>query len=100
MNKNKNVSSDISEMSEYISKMTPDEAKKFLRKVMGPPRRTLEGQERENVWLMIMLQDEPDESSNNQHSITEVYKINQREYRVHYFDGEDPIIEEVLNDEV
>lgn len=85
-------------MSEFVNKMTPEEATAWIRKVMGPPRRTLEGQERENVWLMIMLQDEPDESSNNQHSITEVYRINQKEYHVHYFSGEQPEIEEILND--
>jgi len=85
-------------MSEYVSKMTREEARAFIRKIMGPPRKTLEGQERENVWLMIMLQEEPDQVSNNQHSITEVYKINQREYHVHYFPNEDPIIEEMLDD--
>ncbi len=100
MNRNRNESSDISEMSEYLSKMTQDEAKKFLRRVMGPPKKTLEGQERENVWLMILLQEQPVEATNNQHSITEVYNINQRIYHVHYFDGEDPIIEEVLNDDM
>jgi hypothetical protein len=85
-------------MSEYVSKMTREEAQAFIRKIMGPTRKTLEGQERENVWLMIMLQEEPDQVSNNQHSITEVYKINQREYHVHYFPNEDPIIEEMLDD--
>ena len=85
-------------MSEYVSNMTPEQARAWIRKVMGPPRRTLEGQERENVWLMIMLQDEPDSSSNNQHSITEVYKINQKVYHVHYFSGEEPEIEEILNE--
>ena len=84
---------------EYFSNMTPEQARAFIRKVMGPPRRTLEGQERENVWLMILMKDEPDRSSNNQHSITEVYKINQREYHVHYFPGEEPLIEEILDDE-
>lgn len=87
-------------MSEYVSKMTREEARAFIRKIMGPPRKTLEGQERENVWLMIMLQEEPDQVSNNQHSITEVYKINQREYHVHYFPNEDPIIEEMLDDDM
>lgn len=84
---------------EFFDNMSKEEAKAFLRKVMGPPTRTLEGQERENVWLMILMQEEPTECSNNQHSITEVYKINQREYHVHYFSGEEPIIEEVLNDD-
>ena len=79
--------------------MTPEEARAWIRKVMGPSRRTLERQERENVWLMILMQDEPDSFSNNQHSITEVYKINQREYHVHYFSKEEPIIEEIMQDD-
>ncbi len=80
--------------------MTPDEARVFLRKVMGPPSRTLEGQEKEKIWLMILLQDEPDECTNNQRTITEVYKINQKEYHVTYFDKDDFEIEEMLKDEV
>jgi hypothetical protein len=82
-----------------VLNMTPEEAQAFIRKVMGPPRRTLEGQERDNVWLMIQMQDEPDEFSNNQHSISEVYRFNQREYHVHYFSNEDPFIEEIMNDD-
>lgn len=80
--------------------MTPEEARAFLRKVMGPPSRRLEGQEKENVWLMILLQDEPDECTNNQRTITEVYKINQKEYHVTYFDKDDFEIKEMLEDEV
>jgi hypothetical protein len=80
--------------------MTPEEARAFIRKVMGPPSRRLEGQEKENVWLMILLQDEPDECTNNQRTITEVYKINQKEYRVTYFDKDEFEIEEMLEDEV
>ena len=85
-------------MNNYISNMTPEEAKIFLRKVMGPPKRTLEGTERESIWLMIQLRGEPDEFSNNQRSITEVYKFNQREYHVHYGIEDSPIIEEILNE--
>jgi hypothetical protein len=85
-------------MSEYVSNMSPEEARAFIRKVMGPSRVRLEGQDRENIWLMIQLQGNPDEVSNNQHSITEVYKFNQREYHVHYGIEDNPIIEEILND--
>ena len=84
--------------SSNILAMTPEEAQAFIRKIMGPPRRVLEGKELEHVWLMIQLRDEPDEFSNNQRSICEVYKMNQREYHVHYFEGE-TIVEEILNDE-
>jgi hypothetical protein len=85
---------------DFLNKLTPEEIKAFLRKVTGPPRRTLEGSEKENVWLMILLQDEPDECTNNQRTITEIYKINQKEYHVTYFDKDDFEIEEMLEDEV
>ena len=84
--------------SSNILKMTPEESKAFIRRVMGPPKRVLEGKELEHVWLMIQLRDEPDEWSNNQHSISEVYRMNQKEYHVHYFEDE-TIVEEILNDE-
>jgi hypothetical protein len=90
---------DWNAIREEHANFTPEEARAWIRSVMGPPRRTLEGQERENVWLMILMQEEPDEFSNNQHSITEVYKINQREYHVHYFSQEEPVIEEILEDD-
>ena len=80
--------------------MSPEEAKAFLRKVMGPNRKRLEGQERENVWLMILMQEEPTSSSNNQRSITEVYIFNQREYHVTYMIEDEPIIEEILPDDI
>ncbi len=86
-------------MNDFINSMSPEELKAFLRKVMGPPRRTLEGQEKENVWLMIQLIDEPTSASNNQRTITEVYHLNQKEYRVTYFDGDDFEIDEMLPDD-
>ena len=76
--------------------MTPEEAKAWIRKVMGPPRRTLEGQEKDNVWLMIQLIDEPTSCSNNQQTITEVYHLNQKEYHVTYFNGDYFEIDEML----
>lgn len=81
------------------AEMTPAEARAWIRKVMGPPRRTLEGQEKDNVWLMIQLIDEPTSASNNQHTITEVYHLNQKEYRVTYFDGDEFEIDEMLPDD-
>lgn len=86
-------------MNDFINSMSPEELKVLLRKVMGPPRRTLEGQEKENVWLMIQLIDEPTSTSNNQRTITEVYHLNQKEYRVTYFDGDDFEIDEMLPDD-
>jgi hypothetical protein len=88
-------------MSEFVDKLMKDpvKLKKFLRDVMGPPRRTLEGQEKDNVWLMIQLIDEPTSASNNQYTITEVYHLNQKEYQVTYFDGDEFDIDEMLPDE-
>lgn len=81
-----------------ILSMTPEEAQAFIRKVMGPPKRVLEGQERENIWTMILLQDEPFAASNNQRFITEVYKFNKKEYHVHYGVEDNPIIEEIMHE--
>jgi hypothetical protein len=77
----------------------PTRLKAFMRSVMGPPSRVLEGQEKENVWLMIQLVDEPTSASNNQRTITEVYHLNQKEYHVTYFDGDDFEIAEMLPDD-
>jgi hypothetical protein len=93
------TSDDWSAIREKHAKMTPEEAKAWIRKVMGPPRRTLEGQEKDNVWLMIQLIDEPTSASNNQRTITEVYHLNQKEYHVTYFDGDDFEIDEMLPDD-
>jgi hypothetical protein len=86
-------------INNFINNMSPEELKAFLRKVMGPPRRTLEGTEKEKVCLMIQLIAEPTSSSNNQRTITEVYHLNQKEYHVTYFDGEHFEIDEMLPDD-
>jgi hypothetical protein len=77
----------------------PIKLKKFLRAVMGPPRRTLEGQEKENVWLMIQLINKPTSASNNQQTITEIYHLNQKEYHITYFAGDCFEIDEMLPDD-
>ena len=88
-------------MNEFVDKLMKDpvKLKRFLRDVMGPSRRTLEGQEKDNVWLMIQLIDEPDSFSNNQLTMTEVYKINQKEYHVTYFNSDRFEIDEMLPDD-
>jgi hypothetical protein len=78
--------------------MTPDEARKFIRKVMGPPKRTLEGKEREDVLLLLTMM-EPYSASNNQHSWTECYLIGDKDYQVTSFPGEDDIVELMLPEE-
>lgn len=76
--------------------MTPDQARAWIRKVMGPPRRTLEGKEREDMLLMLALT-EPVSNSNNQHAWTDVYHVGRRVFHVTSFSAnEDDIVEEIL----
>ncbi len=76
---------------------SPDEAARFLRAIMGPPRRRLEGEDHNRVWLMLQLT-EPVRETNNQHSWCAEYNIGGIMYDVHYFPGEEPFIEVYLND--
>lgn len=78
---------------EYTSQMTPEEARSFIRKVMGPPKRQLEGKELENTLFLIDMCT-PIRVSNNQRTMTEEYLIAGRRYDVTYFGGEDdPVVE-------
>lgn len=72
--------------------MTPEQAKAFIRKVMGPPKRQLEGQEREHVWLLIQMST-PVRESNNQRFWHEEYLIGGRRYDVTYGVEDTPIVE-------
>jgi hypothetical protein len=85
----------IDPYKDFSSKMTLEEAEKFIRKVTGPPKRTLEGKEREQVWLILHMT-EPINTSNNQHSWCEEYYVGGKYYDVHYFPNEEPIIEELV----
>ena len=53
--------------------MTEQQAREFIRRVMGPQRRELEGEEREQVLLMLAMLGKPTSTSNNQHSYSEDY---------------------------
>ena len=75
--------------------MTKEQAQAFIRKVMGPPRKTLEGKEREQILLLLALI-EPYKATNNQHSWTEYYMIGNIEYHVTTFPNEEPIVDEML----
>lgn len=75
--------------------MTPAQARAWIRKVMGPPKRTLEGKEREQVLLLLAMM-EPYSSSNNQHSWTECYMMGEKDYHVTTFPGEDVIVDLML----
>lgn len=78
-----------------MKEMTEEEAQAFIRKVMGPPRRRVEGKEHDNLMLMFAMM-EPVRESNNQHSWCAEYVIGDKQYDVHYFPNEEPFIEEYL----
>lgn len=76
---------------------SPEEARAWLRKILGPATREITGEEREAVWTMLMLAKEV-ESTNNQRTITDRYFIAGREFHHTYGEGLD-ILEEVLPDD-
>jgi hypothetical protein len=85
--------------SQNVLNMTPEEARAFIRKIMGPPKRQLEGQEREHAWLLIKMSS-PVRESNNQRFITEEYVIGNRRYDVTYGIEETPIVEIYEKDDI
>jgi hypothetical protein len=56
-----------------VAHLTPEQARAFVRKVMGPPRRELQDKEREQVLLMLAMLGGPTVTTNNQHSYSEDY---------------------------
>jgi hypothetical protein len=77
----------------------PVRLKEFMRRVMGPPHKTLEGKEKEQTILLLQMI-EPFKETNNQQSWTDYYMIGETEYQVTYFPGSDePIIDKMLPDE-
>jgi hypothetical protein len=65
-----------------VAHLTPDQARAFVRKVMGPPRRELQGKEREQVLLMLAMLGKPTWTSNNQHCYSEDYVHADRHWSV------------------
>ena len=80
-----------------LDAMTDKERKKFLRGIFGPELRTLEGEEKDHMWLILQFLD-PFDSTNNQQWCTDMYKHNGKEYHVHYI-GEGLMIDEVVDDD-
>ena len=74
---------------------TKEQAREFLRKVMGPPKRTLEGKEQDDILLLIAMM-EPYKESNNQHSWTECYMIGSTDYHVTTFPEGNVIVDQML----
>lgn len=76
--------------------MTPEQARAWIREVIGPSKRTLEGKEREDMLLMLALI-EPVSNSNNQHAWTDVYHVGKQVFHVTSFSASgDDVVEEIL----
>lgn len=72
-----------------------DTAVRLAKEVLGPPRRTIFGEEFEQLMMIFSLL-EPIEISNNQQCITETYVYAGKTYNVCYISlGLDPVIEEI-----
>ena len=78
--------------------LTREEAAELIRKVMGPPKRDLEGKEYDDVWLLLQLAT-PYKESNNQRSLTYEYKVGGKIYYVTHGFGDTPIIQELLEED-
>jgi len=90
--------SDTNSYTAFLDKLKndPKEAKKFLRAVMGPPYRTLEGKERDDILLLLSMI-EPFKETNNQSSWTSYYMIGKTEYHVTVFsEYSEPVVDEML----
>jgi hypothetical protein len=74
---------------------TKEEARAFLRKVMGPPHRTLEGEEFEHVRLILALL-EPYKQTNNQHTWTDYYTVGDIDYHLTVWPNDETTIDEYL----
>jgi hypothetical protein len=77
-----------------VFNMTPEEARAFIRQVLGPPKRQLEGDEYKHMMMVLSLKD-PICSSNNQRFWTDEYEHNGRFYEVTYGVEDLPILAEV-----
>lgn len=80
-----------------MTPQTKEEAIAFLRSIMGPPTRKIEGKEFSDTMLLLKLVG-PYKETNNQRSITEYYNMGGKEYRVHYFEGDTEL--EVIEDDI
>jgi hypothetical protein len=84
----------MSDFAEYIKNMTPEQAQALLQRVQGPPRRVLEGAEREQTLTMLALIG-PSVTTNNQHSWSEDYIQGNKHWCVTTFPAGESIGEEI-----
>lgn len=90
------TAADWESIRETHAAMTPEQARAWIRSVMGPSRRTLEGKEREEMLLLLALM-EPVSNSNNQHAWTDVYHVGKQVFHVTSFSASgDNVVEEIL----
>ena len=80
-----------------IDAMTKEDSLRILKAIGAlDTHREVTGTERDHLVTLFQMM-EPVESSNNQHSWTDEYRIGDRVYHVHYFDGaEEALIEEYI----
>lgn len=88
-------------IKEFHEKLRADPVrlKAFMRSVMGPPKRTLEGKEKNDIILLLALM-EPFEQSNNQHCWTDCYRIGEKIYQVTTFPDAEVIVDLMLPDDL
>lgn len=73
----------------------PVKLREWIRQVHGPERRELVGEEAEQMLIILKLIGHYTDT-NNQRTHTYFYNHNNKEYRVTYGLGDDPLVEEVL----
>lgn len=81
--------------TEERMKWPPEKLREWIRQIHGPEMRELEGEEAEQMLIVLKLVGHTGDS-NNQRTHTYFYKYNDKEYRVTYGLGDDPLVEEVL----
>lgn len=82
---------------EYLD--NPDKLKEWYRQFYGPNLKELVGKEAEQMLIVLTLI-EPYKSTNNQRTSTDFYEHAGKEYRVTYGLGDEPLVEEVLHDDI
>lgn len=96
---NKHISEeDWIEIRKKHAAMTPEEARAWIRQVVGPARRILVDVERDEMLTFIKLSGKkPFKTNNNQHTFSEDYAINGKIYHVTYIDNTIEV-DEILED--
>lgn len=74
---------------------SPEKLREWIRQVHGPEMRELEGDEAEQMLIVLKLVGHYTDT-NNQRTHTYFYNHNGKEYRVTYGLGDNPLVEEVL----